>query len=334
MVSDVDPAGALERLAQRTGTGFPALLAARARTADGLEQRRTSLAGVAVDHDAALVLVGSWGRAEVTHSSDDDWLVVVDGPKREHVEPRPAAVAAAFEARPPGPEGIFGAVAFTADLSSNIGLAADSNANLTRRMLLALESAAVVGAPVLRSTRRAIVDSYIGARARDYRPPRFFLNDVVRYWRTVAVDFEGKDRAREGQGWGLRSAKLRTSRKILFASGLLPVLECHKLPADDMSAFLTREFEVPATDRVAAAFERYDALDAGARALLAYDRFVAMLDDPDARAQLSALTEDVASYSPIFGEARQLADQVQAGLLSLLFDDLRLAAVTREYGIF
>jgi hypothetical protein len=201
-------------------------------------------------------------------------------------------------------------------------------------MLLALESVPVMGEPAWRGARDDIVHSYLGRRARDYRPPRFFLNDLVRYWRTVAVDFEGKDRAREGDGWGLRNAKLRTSRKILFASGLLPLLECHRMPADDMPAFLTRELDVPATERIAAAFERYDAHEVGARTLAAYDRFVAVLDDPDARAALAALTEDTAGRSEDFAEARRLGDQVQAGLLSLLFDDLRLAPVTREYGIF
>jgi hypothetical protein len=334
MSFDVDPAGALERLAERTGTGFPALLAARVRTQAGLDERRARLADLRRDDDSAVVLVGSWGRAEVTNASDDDWLILVDGPRRAGVAPAPDDVAARLQGKPPGPEGIFASVAFAGDLHGNIGLAADSNANLTRRMLVALESVAVAGEPAWQATRAAIVASYLGARSRDFRPPRFFLNDIVRYWRTVAVDFEGKDRTRAASAWGLRNAKLRTSRKILFASGLLPVLECWRLAASEMPAFLTRELDAPATDRIAAAFERYDAHDAGARTLAAYDRFVALLDDPGARAQLAALTEDDARDSPEFAEARALADQVQAGLLSLLFDDLRLAAVTREYGIF
>ena len=43
------------------------------------------------------------------------------------------------------------------------------------------------------------------------QPPRFLLNDVVRYWRTICVDFEGKDaRAGGDRKWALRNAKLRT----------------------------------------------------------------------------------------------------------------------------
>lgn len=338
MADDVDPHGALERLAERAGTPFPALTAARALTATRLTERRARMDAAfgfgEMEPDVAVVLVGSWGRAEVTRASDDDWLLLVDGPPRGAVHPTPEEVARALEEREPGPEGIFGACAFAGELHGNIGLATDTNANLTRRMLLALESVPVTGEPAWRSARADVVGSYLGRRARDYRPPRFFLNDLVRYWRTVAVDFEGKDRAREGDGWGLRNAKLRTSRKILFASGLLPLLECHRLPAAEMPAFLSRELDAPATDRIAAAFERYDAQDIGARTLAAYDNFVALLDDPAARAALSALTEDTAGDSEAFAEARRLGDQVQSGLLSLLFDDVRLARVTREYGIF
>ena len=36
-----------------------------------------------------------------------------------------------------------------------------------------------------------------------------------------AVDFASKQRDRAGEGWGLRNAKLRMSRKLIFASGML-----------------------------------------------------------------------------------------------------------------
>jgi hypothetical protein len=202
------------------------------------------------------------------------------------------------------------------------------------RLLLLLESCPVTGDQAWCATREAILAGYLATRSRDHRPPLFFLNDVVRYWRTIAVDFEGKDRARAGQGWGLRNGKLRTSRKLLFASALLPILECHRLARSEMPEFLRAQFAVTPLDRVASAFVAYEAYDVGARLLAAYDRFLQLLDDPDARAELAVLAEEDSHRSSVFAEVREIADTVQNALLALLFDDVRLARVAREYAIF
>ena len=37
------------------------------------------MASVQVDEDAAVVLMGSWGRREVTSKSDDDFMVPTSG---------------------------------------------------------------------------------------------------------------------------------------------------------------------------------------------------------------------------------------------------------------
>jgi hypothetical protein len=323
------------RLAERASIEIPEIISARERTEQRLAELRPRLTDrLEHDADAAIALMGSWGRSELTADSDDDWLVIVEGPPRDGVRPDPVSVAAAFDGPPPGEEMIFGQVAFSDQLAGDIGLQADTNANLTRRLLLLLESCAVTGTERWQATRDAILDEYLATRSRDHRPPLFLLNDVVRYWRTIAVDFEGKDRARGGSGWGLRNGKLRTSRKLLFASGLLPILECHRMTRPQMREYLGAQLKAPPLDRVAAMFLAYDAIDPGARLLVAYDRFLQILDDPQSRAELKGLAEDDSHSSQVFSEVRAIADVVQGALLALLFDDQRLAKVTREYVVF
>ena len=331
-------ASALERLAAHGADGFPHLLAARRRTEDEIARLRSRFDGaarVALPADAAVVLFGSWGRRELTEHSDDDWLLLVDGPRRDGLDDAVGAVRAVLggdERVAPGRQGTFGVAGFGRDLVEHIGLADDDNRNLTQRMLLMLESVPVVGDDVHRRVWEQVLERYLSESRTDRRPPRFFLNDVMRYWRTIAVDFAGKHRDDDAK-WGLRNAKLRTSRKMLFAGGLVPILRCHVLRHADAGPFLAHQLALPATDRVADAFLEAGQLDAGVRCLGAYDRWTGMVADATVRDELAALDRETAMASPTFREVRRLAAELQNGLLALLFET-PLAPAVREYAIF
>jgi len=317
-------------------------MAARERTARRLADRAALLEDVAVEANAAVVLMGSWGRHEVTAGSDDDYVVLVRGfapdggwaPEQETA----AKVAERFGSDPggfgaPGRQGVFAEVVHSADLM-RVGLDDDTNTNLTRRMLLVLESVAACHPDVLAGVRLDVIHDYLSDALRDHRPPRFLLNDLVRYWRTIGVDFVAKDRSRAGAGWGLRNAKLRTSRKLLFASGLLPVLRCHELRAEQIAPFLAAQFAMPPTDRVADAFLRYDLDAEGTGALAAYDSVLALLDDEAVRAELSAIDSRAgADASPAWREIADHGAIIEQRLLELLFGP-ELGPVTQRYAIF
>lgn len=185
-------ASPLEVLAQKAGREFPHLFTARKRTASGLADRSQRLQGLSHSPDASVVLMGSWGRAEVTAGSDDDFMLLVHGVERDAVEPSMAAIGSVLDSSP-GTQGIFGVPVFSGRLVHDIGLDQDDNSNLTRRMLFLLESAPVTGAEAYRAVREEILDRYVDDSVKAYRPPRFLLNDVVRYWRTLCVDFAGKE---------------------------------------------------------------------------------------------------------------------------------------------
>ena len=261
-------------------------------------------------------------------------MVVFETPLREGARPSVEQVAQILGGRAPGSEEIFGQPVELGNLREKIGREEDTNANLTRRMLFILESVAVCGSDVHARARRALISGYLAANVKDYRPPRFLLNDLVRYWRTIAVDFESKMRDRKGEGWGLRNAKLRLSRKALFAGGLLPVLDCYRYPAADMLDYLDERMSVPPLDRIADTFLDHGARDPGVRALNAYDEFLAILDDSEQRKQLSALGMDEAQESAVFTRIAELGNEFEAGLLALLFDDPELHRWVRDYLIF
>src|SRR6478735_5541619 len=195
-------AGGLTRLEAATGVTFPTLVAARERTERKLDERRRTLGAVERDEDVAVVLMGSWGRLEVTGGSDNDFMCLVDGHPRTEIRP---SVTQAWEkigshGKRPGNEDIFGVPAFSSDLRT-IGLEDDGNKNLTRRMLLLLESRWALGEEAFCKVKREVLEDYLRDLDKDYHPPRFLLNDIFRYWRTIAVDFERKHRDRDGEEW-------------------------------------------------------------------------------------------------------------------------------------
>ncbi len=180
--------------------------------------------------------------------------------------------------------------------------------------------------------RGRVLGCYLDESVKDYRVPRFFLNDAIRYWRQICVDFAGKERE-ASEKWGLQNAKLRLSRKLLFASGLLPILEAARCTRDRMFDFLDAEFTDPPTDRIARAFLKHEAGDAGARSLTAYDEFLSLLTYPESRQRLKEVTRETANDSTDFAQIRDLGKRFGTGLEALLFEtDLQL--IVREVGIF
>lgn len=350
------PLGALEHLATRSTTSFPSLLSARDRSERGLLRLQEDLREIRLPSETSVVLLGSWGRAEVTEVSDLDWLLL-DASAERAPAPEVAAVPRAQLAldpelpgtpvaahlgdlaeimsrhgASPGTQGTFGTEVHVEDLASRIGLDEDSNQNLTRRMLLLLESVPATGPEHHRHALERVLHTYVDGRTRDYRPPRFLLNDLIRYWRTIAVDFEGKRREQSDRKWALRNVKLRTARKILFAGGLLPILACRSLQAGEMVDYLLDQFSAPATDRIAHAFLAWDASDEGVRCLRAYDAVLARLADPDTRRRLDSLEYEHARDDSLFLELRRLGHELEAGLLALLFET-PLRDVVRRYAV-
>jgi predicted nucleotidyltransferase len=336
-----DPRGARARLSEQASAALPNLQEAREFTANELEAKRQELGSIAVPKDVSVVLFGSWARKELTPESDDDWAVIVEttpGDRADVSEVEEAArgVLGVGE-RKPGSQDIFG-VAFGCDeLVEQVGLDEDLNTIFTRRMLLLLESAPLLGEDAHRRCWERVLDTYVQRGAKNYRIPRFLLNDLVRYWRTICVDFEGKhwDSADDPK-WVTRNAKLRTSRKLLFASGLIPVLGCSAVTADEQFEFLRQQFAAVPTDRLAEAFLEFDDganIDAGVRGLRAYDRFLGMLADGDVREELRQLRADTRGQSAVWREIKSLGDELQESLLALLFGPA-LSSLTKHHAIF
>lgn len=96
---------------------------------------------------------------------------------------------------------------------ARIGGANDNREDLTRRMLVLTEAAHAGGGLELDNVRKAILEAY--TRRMGDRHPLAFCNDVVRYYRTLCIDYKAKSGAAE-TGWAESNVKLRHSRKLWY----------------------------------------------------------------------------------------------------------------------
>jgi predicted nucleotidyltransferase len=223
----------IDLLQSRAGQEWPAISRARVKALETGKRLEKELRGLS-STDASVVVFGSLARKEWTANSDIDWTLLIDG----QADPQHLDIAQEVANRlqkkkfiEPGTTGIFGKMTLSHDLVQKIGGLEDTNENLTRRVLLLLESMAS-GKPDSRERVKKLIfsrylndDSGFRHGSLPHKVPRVLLNDIAPYWRTIAVDFMEKQRGQAGGGWGLRSAKLRMSRKLIFASGLVELFQ-------------------------------------------------------------------------------------------------------------
>jgi predicted nucleotidyltransferase len=344
-----------ERLRLRCGEAWPHVTAARARTAAALA-RMQPLQDVAGE-TTSIVVFGSLGRAEVTTASDVDWTLLIDGPSDPEHYRQAHEVARQIDElafRKPGETNTFGTLVSSHELIHNIAGTSDTNQNLTRRILLLLESRAVTNPEVRERVLRNVLDRYIvydppvGSRGWGETVPQFLLNDVVRYWRTMAADFASKMWERQQRGWGIRNAKLRFSRKLLFASGLLTCFMWSLFPPDDVDRITSYDELAPRLTEYILEQTRLSPIDVVAKVLLAkelydtarqvigaYDAFLGIIADADNRRILEKLDRDAAVDDPVFAKVREITRPFREGILQLFFDDdPALAGFMRKFGVF
>jgi hypothetical protein len=128
----------------------------------------------------------------------------------------------------------------------------------------------------------------------------------------------------------MRNAKLRTSRKMLYASGLLPVLLCHYLCADDIQSFLRQQMDALVTDRVARAFLHLGPADPALRTMAAYSDWIGLIGSKANRDQLDSLNETSRWDSPLFDEVRRIGELLDNGLTGVLFEST-LSQIAPKY---
>jgi predicted nucleotidyltransferase len=351
---------AIDSLCQKVGKRWDAIDSVQ-RAADA---QRDKIANILSEHrlvpsDTSFVVFGSLARNEWTVNSDVDWTLLVDG----QADPNHLKVTQSINNRfvlaklqEPGPTQTFGGLAFSHEIIHQIGGEEDSNRNTTRRILLLLESSPVGNSEAYDRVIGAVINRYLDSdisfreqSGQNYKVPRFLLNDIVRYWRTMCVDYATKHRERQGDKWALKNTKLRMSRKLIFAAGLLTCFNCHLSPPvartehlfdipdhlEPLILHLRSHVRLTPLEIVADAATAFATIETAIEIFDAYSQFLDLMNDGDKRAHLEKLKSAEAKSDRIFQDVRKISNQFQRGLTKLFFsENAKLGELTTKYGLF
>lgn len=221
---------------------LPAVMAARARYAESriaaLRARIAEVPELAEVPTLCLYITGSYGRLEASEHSDLDIFFMREGSRKTDallpVQKTLIDAALIRICRDLGfPEftggGQYLTIHYLDDIREMLGGPQDDAQNFfTARMLLLLESMPLWNDAAYEGIIRGMISSYY----RDYRDhastfkPIFFQNDLIRYWKTMCLNYEHRrnrplDNPVKQAEYHLKNFRLKFSRLLTCFSMIL-----------------------------------------------------------------------------------------------------------------
>lgn len=251
---------------------------------------------------------GSYARREVTNGSDVDlfFLAINDDPTSiTDEQDKYMERLRQLGYKLPAAGGVFSEPQSVITTRNTIGGQEDDNVSITRRMLLLLEGEWVFNEAAFETAHGMLLDRYLKDVRRNEQICLFLLNDIIRYWRTICVDYEFKisqgDKAR-----AVRLIKLRFSRLMLYLAGVLAVAETYDKPVSEKGILLRNLLRMPALERF-----RHIVGDKGEAVVELYADFLRALNDGDIRKKLEIKgpdAEETEEFKSLRGKAREFRD--------------------------
>lgn len=179
------------------------------------------------------------------------------------------------------------------DLVSHTGSPVDDQGNyFTARMLMLLEGQPLLHETEFRRQQHHLISNYFrDGKGREDFKPLFLLNDILRYWRTLCLNYE-QTRDDSARPWRKKNVNLKFSRMMTVFGTVLPLirLETGSLAPD------SPVWEMRPLDRLAFGLDSLGdtaLLDEWKDVLDGYEEFLAWKETEDMEHHLGDLKERV-----------------------------------------
>ncbi|MEP1933395.1 MAG: hypothetical protein ABJJ37_19140, partial [Roseibium sp.] len=262
---------------------------------------------------------GSVARREYTSGSDIDHFFLSTVPESTQ-EVDLSAEESEFRSvlegkglKMPASGGVFEGALNADKLLSPIGGDNDTNKTLTRRMLFLLEGEWIFNQKAFEELRVKLISQYVADSLDQDKLALYLLNDIIRYWRTICIDFEHKTSGGK-KPRALRLAKLRMSRMLLCFAGMVAVAEASDLPPNEKRERLVELFSQQGIGRLEGILS-----DEFSSAKLLYGQFLSSLDDSNFRSKLN-LDGDEGMQTPEFEKMTELARKFKSELVDIMLN--------------
>jgi hypothetical protein len=176
----------------------------------------------------------------------------------------------------------------------------DLENQFTTRLLLLLESKPISGKELYQESLKQVLSNYFrDSDGRQNFQPLFLLNDILRYWRTLCLNYE-RDRGND-KPWWKKNLNLKFSRKLTVFSTVLAIVSKLVSSSEDLVRFSQH---VP-LERLALALDAIDdqsLIEPYKRFLDDYESFLAAKSHSELEVKEEDVIEEFRSKAESFGE--------------------------------
>jgi predicted nucleotidyltransferase len=308
----------LPSLALSTIKDFHAFSTKKINAIRGLLEKR--LSAIKYDGEYCIVAIGSYGRYEACKESDLDVYVIYS----KKMLPETIKKINKIVQQTSKQAGIECSTGFESislnEMHKNIGGKKDTNSSITNRILFLLESECLYNDPFFSKSYEKILRKYLNDIIEsDNKPPHFLLSDIIRYYRTICVDYEFKT-TEDNKEWALRNIKLRFSRKGLYFGGIAVILNSLNKHNDNRYNYVKENLRIPFADKISHILLEQEKAADYKDILVLYADFLREIGKKSVRIHLDKLERENRNKDRIYSELTGKAKYFNNNLRHLLDD--------------